>query len=157
MSIPVPHSVIANLDYSRCARQIEDVLTRTIVTSDGRVDCVAVWVDFDLTLAVVKPEGGPGPSPIPSASSSSGSNDVSSSSVDDTIDNSDDHFISHTDKSPNIIHQWNDEKQDFPSHLKLNLKFFPSPIIVRKDESILSSATSFTVGESDFNYDFKIE
>ena len=58
--------------------------------------------------------------------------------------------------SNNILHQWNEEKKDFPSHLKVNLKFFPSPVPVRRG-SVLIARTSFCVGDSDFQYDFKLE
>ena len=149
-------TVIATLDYSQCVKAIENVSTSTKITSDGRVDCVAVWVDFDLTPVAVARPGAQGSAIFCEISSSRSS---SSNSLDIHRDN----HLQETTEGPsqngteNVLHHWNKEKKDFPSHLKLNLKFFPSPITVKKNETVLSSCTSFIVGESDFIYNFKLE
>ena len=159
-------TVIATLDYSQCVKPIENVLTSTKIISDGRVDCVAVWVDFDLTPAVARPQDSTTVCNISSStsspSSSSSSSSSSTSSSDDISRRVDDHFQGSNgrtslNETENVLHQWNDEKKDFPSHLKLNLKFFPLPITVMKNETVLTSCTSFTVGDSDFIYNFKLE
>ena len=159
-------TVIATLDYSQCVKPIENVLTSTKIISDGRVDCVAVWVDFDLTPAVARPQDSTTVCNISSSTSSPSSSSSSSSSSTSSIDNTsrrvDDHFQGSNgrtslNETENVLHQWNDEKKDFPSHLKLNLKFFPLPITVMKNETVLTSCTSFTVGDSDFIYNFKLE
>ena len=139
-------------------KAVENISTSTKITSDGRVDCVAVWVDFDLTpVAVVRPRA------QDSAISCEISSSKSSSSNSLDIHRRADKYLQETtdgttqNETENILHHWNKEKQDFPSHLKLNLKFFPLPITVKENETVLSSCTSFIVGESDFIYNFKLE
>lgn len=132
-------TVIAALDYTSRARNLEDVLTHTTVTSDGRCDCIAVWVDYDLSPAAVNLHV------TESESESAGQREVGSFGTN----------LESRDLNK-ILRQWDEEKEDFPSHLKLNLKFFPTPIQVQESVSVLVTTTYFTLGESDFNYDFKL-
>jgi hypothetical protein len=62
----------------------------------------------------------------------------------------------HSQLSDNVLQQWDEGRMDFPSHLKLNLKFFPTPINVKQTVSAFLATTSFTEGDSDFKYDFKL-
>ena len=138
-------SVIATLDYTLCAKNIDEVLTRTLLTLDGRADCVAVWVDFDLTPSVIKSENNENTDEI---SENNGSTEDDQGTENDN---------SKSNEEDIILRQWDEEKQDFPSHLKLNLKFFPLPVVVKSKITVLSTRTSFTVGDSDFKYSFKLE
>lgn len=95
---------------------------------------MAVWVDYDLTPVTANL--------TPSAS---GLRDSNSDGVDRSISS-----------SPNILHQWDDISKDFPSHLKVNLKFFEAPSIVQKNKTFLSTSSTFHKGDSDFKYEFKI-
>ena len=128
-------SVIATLDYSSCVRDIEGVMNRSPVIADGRCDCIAVWVDYDLTPTQV-------------------SHRTSHTAQTDALNIQ---SIPRNHESENFLRQWDDAIQDFPSHLKLNLKFFPSPLEVKCDVTYLTSVTSFTSGDSDFQYNFNFE
>ena len=127
--------VIATLDYSSCARDIEGVVKRSPVIADGRCDCKAVWVDYDLTPTQV-------------------SHTTHYTAQTDALK---DRNVPKDHGSKNVLRQWDDSKQDFPSHLKLNLKFFPSPLEVKCGVTYLTSVTSFTYGDSDFQYNFNFE
>ena len=119
-------TVIATLDYSAGVRTLEDVITRTAINTTGMCDCIAVWVDYDLCPATIAP------------------------SMSDALKGPGNH------SAPSVFQQWNEDKNDFPCHLKLNLKFFPAPVAVTKELTILTTCTSFTAGHSDFTYDFKV-
>jgi hypothetical protein len=111
-----------------------EVRTSTCLTDDGRVDCVAIWVDYDLT-------------PVTINSTPLNDIDVKSHCASATrIDSS----------SANIHHQWDEIKQDFPPHLKVNLKFFEAPKVVHKNKTFLSTLTKFNIGDSDFKYEFEL-
>ena len=112
---------------------------------DGRADCVAVWVDFDLTPSRIQSEN------------NEENNENTEDNEDDENDENTESDYSRSDEEDFILRQWDEEKQDFPSHLKLNLKFFPLPVIVKSKITVLSTRTSFTVGDSDFKYSFQLE
>lgn len=127
--------MIAALDYTSRARTLPDVLTRTQVLTDGRCDCIAVWVDYNLSPAAVNRQ------------------------ISESKDQGEPKYVPidlHSHDSDTVMQQWDEGKRDFPSHLKLNLKFFPTPIEVKQIVSVLASTTSFTVGDSDFKYDFRL-
>ena len=128
-------TVIAILDYTSTARSLSDVLTQTPVLSDGRCDCIAVWVDYDLSPAVVNLQD----------SANIGEKETKNTPKDPKCHDSD-----------TVLQQWDEGINDFPSHLKLNLKFFPTPIKVQQNVTTFAATTSFTVGDSDFKYDFKL-
>jgi hypothetical protein len=108
-----------------------EVLTRTCLTDNGTIDCIAVWVDYDLT-------------PV----------SINSTDLNNDRNIGMDNFVGN---SANIHHQWDEINQDFPPHLKVNLKFFESPKTVYKDKTVLSTLTKFNVGDSDFKYEFKLD
>ena len=126
--------VIATLDYSSCVGDIEGVVKRSPVIADGRCDCIAVWVDYNLTPT-----------------------QVSHTTHTTQTDALHDRNVPKDHGSKNVLQQWDDTKQDFPSHLKLNLKFFPSPLEVQCGVTCLTSVTSFINGDSDFQYNFNFE
>ena len=119
-------AVIASLDYSVGVRTLEEVVTRTVISTTGMCDCIAVWVDYDLSPATV------------------------AANVNDALREPGRHT------APTVLQQWNEDKNDFPCHLKLNLKFFPMPVAVTEELTILTTRTFFTSGDSDFNYDFQL-
>lgn len=126
--------MIAVLDYTSSARTLPDVLTRTQVLIDGRCDCIAVWVDYNLSPAVVNRQ------------------------ISENKAQEEPKYVlkdPHSYDSDTVLQQWDEGRGDFPSHLKLNLKFFPTPVEVKQNVSVLVSSTSFTVGDSDFKYDFR--
>ena len=100
-----------------------------------------MWVDFDLTPSRIQSEN----------------NDINENNGDNENNLGIENCYSKSIVEDFILRQWDEEKQDFPSHLKLNLKFFPLPVIVKSKITVLSTRTSFTVGDSDFKYFFQLE
>lgn len=123
---PILSAVIATLDYSVGVQTLEDVVTHTAICTTGMCDCIAVWVDYDLTPTTI------------------------TTSARDRLKEPGSHL------EPNVLQQWNEGRNDFPYHLKLNLKFFPMPVAVTKELTVLTTRTSFTSGDSDFKYNFKL-
>ena len=109
----------------------------------------SVWVDFDLTPSVIKSEN----------NENTDENNEENDDINGDNKNNEgiENYNSKSNEEDFILRQWDEEKQDFPSHLKLNLKFFPLPVIVQSKITVLSTRTSFTVGDSDFKYSFQLE
>jgi hypothetical protein len=105
------------------------------VLSDGRCDCIAVWVDYDLSPAVLNLQV--------SANKGQGEPEIILKGP-----------LCH--ESDTVLQQWDEGRMDFPEHLKLNLKFFPTPMKVLHNVSTFVATTSFTVGDSDFKYYFEL-
>ena len=121
---------IGEIDYS-CSQSTDlaestNSIGKVIIS--GRCDCVAIWVDYDLKPAIAKSCGG--------------------------VVHADRKNSNDTKHDSNVIEQYDESINDFQCHTKLSLKFFKQPVIVRKDESILTCLSTYSQGDSDFTYDF---
>ena len=90
---------------------------------------MAVWVDFDLTPAIIKSENDD-----INENNGNDENPEDNEGIENTGNNN-----SKSNEEDFILRQWDEEKQDFPCHLKLNLKFFPLPITVKKNVTVLTT------------------
>lgn len=119
---------IRELDYTQniSAHKIISQVETNIILS-GRCDCIAIWVDYDLIQ--------------------------SDHEYLLTQEDQQENIANSSKNSPVSIKYWNNETNDFPVHLKHNLKFFPTPINVSNETTIIASS-SFSAGNKDFEFDF---
>jgi len=98
------------LDYTENISSIGETATELPVVNSGRADCMAVWVDYELS---------PG----------------------------------------NVLQSM--RNNTFPPHLKVNIKLFEHPKVYTYTASapdsmgVVHCKSSFSVGDSDFDYDFE--
>lgn len=131
---------VAALHYSEPLGSLPEKITRIPMTASGRCDCVAVWIDYDLTPTRIN----------------SGSN-ISSSSSNGAENSSNDGPNYEGSDTSNIIRQYQSDKSDFLCHAKSNVKFFPSAIVVQEGISVLNCSAEFHFGDSDFRFDFNFQ
>jgi hypothetical protein len=121
---------IRELDYTQNIspyKIISQVETNIILS--GRCDCIAIWVDYDLIQ--------------------------SDHEYLSTQENEQKYKSNSSKECPVSIKHWDNETNDFPVHLKHNLKFFPTPINVTNETTIVAS-TSFSGGDTDFEFEFNV-
>ena len=118
--------ILQKMDFTKPVRNLEHTTSVVPIIRAGRADCVAIWVDYDLTGETLFENG-----------------------VHRLAPGWEKTYLEHfssTSVNPN---------PDFPAHLKVNIRLFQDAPTVDESYR-LKADSAFAVGSSDFEYEFDL-